>query len=318
MNVTSIFDLIPNCPNPAPANVVPYFDGCNRTLISIPEDCMSCQDVLACITNAPGFLGTLLTSLNNSIIINGNDIEVDVTWLQWAITVSLVWCNLTVGSTTVNLCSILSTVAIYIRDAVGTTQTINDGDTINFIGLDGMVVTVTPTDTVNIGLPLLRQHMQVLTRDDVNQVAFRNNNQCCAQTLAFDCETNILSISGTNSVDLTCINTDAQTLFLNGNILGITVLVDGVYINWPTVDLSNVNNHYLTVQGTRETDVEICIYNSIDVLQNCVTLPHPEVSTCDDVMACPGIVNMLADQVALLNRLIALENQVQILQGQLP
>jgi hypothetical protein len=57
--------------------------------------------------------------------------------------------------------------------------------------------------------------MQVLTRDAENNVAFWNNNQCCAQTLSFDTETNILSISGTNAVDLTSINTDNQELIIN-------------------------------------------------------------------------------------------------------
>jgi hypothetical protein len=69
--------------------------------------------------------------------------------------------------------------------------------------------------------------MQVLTWDAINQVAYRENNQCCAQTLSFDTATNILSLSGTNAVDLTSINTDNQELAINGNILSITQLNSG-------------------------------------------------------------------------------------------
>jgi hypothetical protein len=34
--IESIFDLINDLPNPIPANSVPYFDGCNWTLITMP------------------------------------------------------------------------------------------------------------------------------------------------------------------------------------------------------------------------------------------------------------------------------------------
>lgn len=124
---------------------------------------------------------------------------------------------------------------------------VGNGDTINILGIDGMRFFITPANTLTVGLPANRQHMQVLTWDDVNHTAYRENNQCCAQTLSFDTATNLLSISGTNSVDLTSINTDSQTLFLSGNILGITQLVNGVYINGPTVDLIDVDKHTLGV-----------------------------------------------------------------------
>ena len=104
---------------------------------------------------------------------------------------------------------------------------------------------VTPANILNVGLPLNRQHMQVLTRDDVNKTAYRENNQCCAQTLSFDTATNILSISGTNAVDLTSINTDNQELLLAGNILSITQLNSGPQ----SVDLTNVNEHTLGLVG---------------------------------------------------------------------
>jgi len=323
MNVTTLFDLIANCPNPAPANVVPYYDGCNWTLISIPAS-TSCPDLLACISGSPGFLGTLLTSSNGSITIAGNNIEVNVGWLQSAINVTLVWTDLTVGTTIIDLSAIFSGIEYHFRDGGGTIMDVGNWDTIDLLGIDGIRVFITPANTISVGLPASRQHMQVLTRDAVNQVAYWDNNQCCAQTLSFDTATGLLSISGTNTVDLTSLNTDNQTLFLNGNILGITQLVNGVYINGPTVDLSDVDRHTLGVSGTRNTDVVVCIYSEANGAQlpwtenNCITLPKPDVATCADVMACPGIVNMLADQVATLNRLIALENQVQILQGQLP
>jgi hypothetical protein len=118
---------------------------------------------------------------------------------------------------------------------------VGNGDTINVLGVDGMRFFITPANTLNVGLPANRQHMQVLTWDDVNHVAYRENNQCCAQTLSFDTATNLLSISGTNSVDLTSINTDNQELAIVGNILSITQLNSGPQ----AVDLTNVNEHTL-------------------------------------------------------------------------
>ena len=326
MPITSIFDLIPNCPNPAPINVVPFFDGCNWSLIQIPAG-VTCNDVLACFTNNPDFIGTLLTSANGSIVIAGHNIEVSTARLNANVTVTL-WglngCDLTIGTTTIDLCSIFSNIVYTFADAGGIMMDVGNGDTINILGIDGMRFFITPANTLTVGLPANRQHMQVLTWDDVNHTAYRENNQCCAQTLSFDTATNLLSISGANSVDLTSINTDSQTLFLNGNILGITQLVNGVYINGPTVDLIDVDKHTLGVSWTWNTDVVICIYSEANVAHiagtenNCITLPKPDVSTCADVMACPGVQGMIADQVNLLNRLIALESQVQILEHQLP
>lgn len=152
-------------------------------------------------------------------------------------------CFLTVGSTTLDLCSILTNVVYTIRDDSGTMIDIGNGDTLNVLGVDGMRFFVTPANTLTVGLPANRQHMQVLTRDDVNQVAYWNNNQCCAQTLSFDTATNLLSISGTNTVDLTSINTDNQVLALLGNILSISQLNGAPQ----AVDLTNVNEHTLGI-----------------------------------------------------------------------
>lgn len=387
MNVTNLFDLIANCPNPAPAGVVPYYDGCNWTLISIPAD-ISCPALLACITNEAGFLGTLLTSTNGSITIAGNNIEVNVGWLQSAINVSLVWYDLTVGTTIIDLSTIFSGIEYHFRDSGGTIMDVGNWDTINLLGIDGMRVFITPANTVSVGLPASRQHMQVLTWDAVNAVAYWNNNQCCAQTLAFDTATNILSISGTNSVDLTSINTDNQELDINGNILSITQLNAGpqmvdlgdvnehtmqfvaptnlLYLfgsssavignensvvdlssvnehtlfvdplnpnllsiigsDWVvngTVNLSETNNHYLDVEWAWTCSptagiIEIVLYNSNNVEQNRVPIPKPEVTCCADVMACAGIQAILSELASIVGRVQSLENQIQVLQGQLP
>ena len=85
--------------------------------------------------------------------------------------------------------------------------------------------------------------MQVLTWDDEQEIAIWNNNQCCAQTLSFDTDNNVLCISGTNCVDLTSINTDNQELALAGNLLSITQLGSGPQ----AVDLTNVNEHTISL-----------------------------------------------------------------------
>lgn len=380
MPITSIFDLIPNCPNPAPINVVPFFDGCNWSLIQIPAG-TTCNDVLACFTNNPDFIWTLLTSANGSIVIAGNNIEVSTAWLDANVSVSL-WgltgCDLTIGTTTIDLCSIFSNIVYTFADAGGVMMDVGNGDTINVLGVDGMRFFITPANTLNVGLPANRQHMQVLTWDDVNHVAYRENNQCCAQTLSFDTATNLLSISGTNSVDLTSINTDNQELAIVGNILSITQLnsgpqaVDLTNVNEHTlwlvgnlldiygsdglsndqvdlknvnehtlglvnnllsiygsdgianaiIDLENVNEHTLSVTGAGRGDawetVVINIHGSDGNINNFVTIPRPLVATCTDVMACPDIQTMLANMASMLATIGALQNQVTLLQGQLP
>ena len=207
---------------------------------------------------------------------------------------------------------------------------------------------ITPANTISVGLPANRQHMQVLTRDDVNHVAYRENNQCCAQTLSFDTATNILSMSGTNAVDLTSINTDNQVLAIIGNILSISQLngapqaVDLTNVNEHTlglvgnlldiygsdgvsndqVDLTNVNEHTVSVTGTGRGDlgetVVINIHGSDGNINNSVTIPRPLVATCTDVMACPGVQALIVDIASLVATCAALQNQITLLQNQLP
>jgi hypothetical protein len=359
----------------------------------VPGTQLQCADVLTCLTNNPDFIGTLLTSANGSIVINGHNIEVSSIWMNNNITVSLGGlngCILTVGSTTLDLCSILANVVYTIRDDSGTMIDIGNGDTLNVLGVDGMRFFVTPANTLTVGLPANRQHMQVLTRDDVNQVAYWNNNQCCAQTLSFDTATNLLSISGTNTVDLTSINTDNQELAINGNILSITQLnsgpqaVDLTNVNEHTlnlivdpasppgtistnyleilgsdsvvndhVDLSHVNEHTLSLNGNllsilgsdgntnaivdlsqtnehrlgiagwwtcnpNDWQIDIIIYGVDNVENNRVTIPRPEVTCCADVENCSRIQTMIAEIASLVGRVQSLENEIQVLQGQLP
>lgn len=274
MPITSIFDLIPNCPNPAPINVVPFFDGCNWSLIQIPAG-STCQDVLACLTNSPDFIGTLLTSTNGSIVITGHNIEVSQARLDSTINVSLggpLWCDLTVWTTTVDLCSIFSNIGYTFMDTNMVSMNVGNGDTINIQGIDGMRFFVTPVNTLTVGLPTQRQHMQVLTRDDINHVAYWENNQCCAQTLSFDIATGILSLSGTNAVDLTSINTDNQVLALAGNILSISQLNAAPQ----AVDLTNVNEH--TLGFVALTNI-LTIYGSDSIANDTVDLSQVDRHT---------------------------------------
>ena len=381
MLITSIFDLIPNCPNPAPVNVVPFYDGCNRSLVQIPAG-SSCPDVLACLTGNPDFIGSILTSNLWSLVITGHNIDVNMWRINSNLPVSiggLNGCQLTIGTTTIDLCSILSNVVYHIKDQAGNIIDVGNNDTVFVQWVDGMRFYVTPANILNVGLPLNRQHMQVLTRDDVNKTAYRENNQCCAQTLSFDTATNILSISGTNAVDLTSINTDNQELLLAGNILSITQLnsgpqsVDLTNVNEHTlglvgnlldiygsdglsnfqVDLTNVNEHTIGIVGNLLTiygsdgvanavvdlsqtnehtlaihwyrwcpaqigDVTIDIIGSDGVINNTIAIPPPKIACCNDVMDCPGIQTMIADIANLILITQWLQNQIDLIQSQLP
>lgn len=320
MPITSIFDLIPHCPNPAPVNVIPFYDGCNWSLIQIPTGA-TCEETLACLTNNPAFIGTLLVSSNGSLVINGNNIEVNETWLNNNINVSLggiSWSDLTIGSTVIDLSQIFTNINYIIRDDSGTMIDVGNGDTINILGIDGMRFFVTPANTLSVGLPADRQHMQVLTWDEVNGVAYWNNNQCCAQTLSFDPVTHVLQLSGTNAVDLTSINTDNQELSIVGNLLSISQL-NGAN---QTVDLSQVNEHKLSITGnqaTRDTTgVFINIHGSDGIINNTVQIPRPAVANCADVLACPAVQNILTQLSNQLVMIGALQDQIALLQWQLP
>jgi hypothetical protein len=65
--INTIFDLIDNLPNPIPANSVPYFDGCNWTLIQMPAS-VACPDLLACFSDGL-FLNSFFSSPNNTLTI---------------------------------------------------------------------------------------------------------------------------------------------------------------------------------------------------------------------------------------------------------
>jgi hypothetical protein len=108
-------------------------------------------------------------------------------------------------------------------------------------------------------------------------------------------------------------------LGLVGNLLtiyGSDSLVNAV------VDLQNVNEHTLSRTGTTRGDageqVFINIHGSDGNINNSVEILRPLVATCTDVMACPGIQTMLADMASMLATIVNLQNQIALLQGQLP
>lgn len=259
-----------------------------------------------------------MSSPDNSILLNNGNITINPVVLQGLINVVLVGTLLTVGGTTVDLNAAIQTAYFTISDGANSTA-INFSDVLTLSALDGLRFIVPANDVIQIGLPTARQHMQVLTWDETNGVAYRENNQCCAQTLSFDTRTNILCLSGTNCVDLTSINTDNQELSIIGNLLSISQLNSAPQ----TVDLSQVNEHTLDIEGERDCDpnsgtVEVIIRGSDGLENNRVLIPRPAITCCEDVMACTGIQAIITSIVTLTNRVIAAENAVQLLQGQLP
>lgn len=286
----TLSDFIDNC-WAIPANSIPYYDGCDWKFVQLPESGLNtCLDVQTCIDSQ--FISTLLSSADNSILIGVNgSLTINPLILQSLINVQLVGTNLSVGSTTVDLATILANWAFTIFDGSNST-TINLGDVLNIVGIDGMRVLIPANDTIHIGLPTPRQHMQVLTWNEVTGEAEWQNNQCCAQTLSFDTATNIISISGGNQVDLTSINTDNQELALSGNILSITQLG-----SWPqAVDLTNVNEHTLDLVGNL-----LSILGSDGIVNDTVDLTNVNEHTLSltgnnlSILGSDGLVNAVVD-----------------------
>jgi len=238
--IDNLFDLLDIVPESAVAGSIPYYDWCDWTTVVLPSSGLNtCTDVQNCIDNA--FLLSIL-QVDSSLSVSWWVLSVNETRVNSIIDVVRAAPNLTIGNTTVDLSDLLSAFSLTFNDW-SNSFSVSNLDTVQVEWLDWMRFLATAPNRLQVGLPAWAAHMQVLTWDDDQQVAIWNNNQCCAQTLSFDTATNVLSISGTNSVDLTSINTDNQELELSGNILSITQLN-----SWPqAVDLTNVNEHTISL-----------------------------------------------------------------------
>lgn len=217
--IETLFDLIDNLPNPIPANAVPYFDGCGWTLITMPAS-VQCEDLLECIT-CP-FIMSFFSSPNGSIVFNNMGVcgafDVNPAWINTNIASTRTSPILTIGSTSHDLSDIFTN-NVYrdILDGISPAWRINNQDVLQIAALDGLrfFIDMNPTsptfEHLVVGLPLnsivpdpnnqgapipgTRQHGQVLTWDAINGYAYRDNNQCCAQTLWLDEATETLHIS---------------------------------------------------------------------------------------------------------------------------
>lgn len=240
MNVTSILDLLDSYPNPIPTWSIPYFDWCNRITVVLPESWLNtCEDIQGCIDRE--FISSIL-ELHSSLSIDWGELHVNEIWVNSIINVVWNAPNLTIGGTTVDLSDLLSEFVLWFSDWSNSFNVTHNW-LIQLEWLDGLRFLATAPNRLQVWLPTWAADMQVLTWDAENNVAYWNNNQCCAQTLSFDTVTNVLSISWTNSVDLTSINTDNQELQLAWNILSITQL----WAAPQSVDLTNVNEHTISL-----------------------------------------------------------------------
>lgn len=309
--IESIFDLIDKLPNPIPANAVPYFDGCNWTLITMPAS-TDCADLLACI-DCP-FIMSFFSSPNNSIIFNDMGVcgafDVNPNWINTNITSTWVGSTLTIGTTAHDLSTIFTN-NVYrdLLDGISPAWRISNTDTLQISGLDGMrffmdmdptsatyqmLVVGLPTNSIvpdpnNQGAPIpgTRQHGQVLTWDAINGYAYRDNNQCCAQTLWLDEATETLHISGTNSVWLGVLNN--QQLSYTENLLCISQPNGGSQC----IDISETNNHHLAVYPSTANHYMLDILNSNNISQGMVSLEHMNNQTLSyDQVAAPNTLNI--------------------------
>lgn len=238
--IDSLLDLLDSYPNPLPEWSIPYYDWCNRVTVVLPESGIStCEDVQNCVTEE--FVMSIL-NVNESLTVAWWELAVDPTWINANITVNWTAPNLTVGWTTVDLSTLLWEFSITFDDWSNSFSATHES-LISLEWLDGLRFLATAPNRLQVWLPTWAADMQVLTWDAENNVAYWNNNQCCAQTLSFDTVTNVLSISWTNAVDLTSINTDNQELQLDWNILSITQL----WAAPQSVNLTNINEHTITL-----------------------------------------------------------------------
>lgn len=309
----TIIDFLDEVPNPIPANSVPYFDGCKWKLIKMPES-IDCDSLLACFDSA--VITSFLSSSNQSILINNNgNLDVNPNWIATNIPSSWSSPILTIWDQSYDLSTLFQTNVYWtLQDSNWVNTVINNQWVLNIAWVDWMrfeidtdvhsstynhLIVWLPTEALVPApytwalIPGPRQHWQVLTWDEARQVAYWANNNCCAQTLEYDPETETLFISWWNSVYLWWI--DNQNLSLSWNLLSIE--------NGNTVDLSNVNNHTLSISWD-----QLSVINSDWTHTSTVTLP---TFTCDDVMACAWIQSIISQLNTLASQVSALESEVQ-------
>jgi hypothetical protein len=137
--IDSIFDLVDVLPNPIPANSVPYFDGCNWTLVEMPAS-VACEDLLACI-DCP-FIMSFFNSPNNSIIFNDGGVcgafDVNPTWINTNITSTRASPILTIGTTAHDLSTIFTNNVYRTINDGSVTHQVDNQAILNIAGLDGL------------------------------------------------------------------------------------------------------------------------------------------------------------------------------------
>jgi hypothetical protein len=238
--------------------------------------------------------------------------DVNPAWINTNIISTRASPILTIGSTSHDLSDIFTN-NVYrdISDGISPAWRINNQDVLEIAGLDGirffmdmdplsstykMLVVGLPTNSIipdpnNQGAPIpgTRQHGQVLTWDAINGYAYRDNNQCCAQTLWLDESTETLHISGTNSVWLGVLNNQQINYVPGSNILCISQPAGATQC----IDISEVNNHTLVTYPGTVNHYMLDLLNSNGISQGMVSLEHMNNQVLSyDQVAAPNTLNI--------------------------
>lgn len=141
MPLYNMEDLIEKKPTNIPANSVPIFDGCERTVAVIPAG-SACEDLVPCVTT-----DVVLWVVNDSPSIKKtvDGFEVDPTWMNNNIISDWTYPNLTIWNSVYNVWEeTLAELKIYLLDW-SNIQTVNHQESIFFQGLSGLIMS---TNTV--------------------------------------------------------------------------------------------------------------------------------------------------------------------------
>ena len=181
---TNLWDFLPGAMPPHTANVIPFRDGCNWTVIQIPA-WITCQDVLSCIDCA--FIWSLFNFTDPSIVWDPTQcaLAVDSHRVNDIIAISfdcntldlIVWTSNMAH--TVNLGCILNWVYFTFTDWSGS-QIVHNLDVVTLNGRDGLGFWLGNWG-LNVSLPNPRTNWQVLTWSDTLNSAYRANpiDVCC-------------------------------------------------------------------------------------------------------------------------------------------
>ncbi len=291
----NVFDVFGIPVTDIPENAILQWDWCNWTFIELPQDTLTCDDIVDCVQ---GELNNLWAAVNNKITCSDLATCPTIIWLQNQIDALPA--------------AILGDVNFYFNNVNGwiTTQIDNWG-TIEFQGLNGLRYVTDPVSgVINLMLPSGWQQWEVLSwDDDSNGVVWSNFVDCLCEQIQ-----NCPSITALENMYTILQNQINYLLWLDPSEQPVITCSDVANCIWLwATDVDNALDQYIQnrqnwidLVADVDTNAANIATNTADIatntsniwnIQTDITDINNELATilireCADVMACQWIIDM--------------------------